>query len=108
MPIHGELLAWHFHEDGRDIRVTTTTRQFVLTNLSQVRRACLARLGLAWLPSTFVSERIAAGDLMDVLGHCRKIFEPYHLYYSSRRQKPPALAAFIQSLRQVHWPESGE
>ncbi|AJE47885.1 hypothetical protein [Celeribacter indicus] len=37
--------------------------------------------------------------LIEVLSDWRKTFEGYHLYYASRRQHTPALAALIEALR---------
>lgn len=98
LPTHGELFAWTFSDRGKDIRVTTQGR-LVFTSIIQVRQACLAGFGLAYLPLDFVADHIAGGALVEVLGDWRKTFEGYHLYYPNRRQHPPALAALIDALR---------
>lgn len=98
LPTHGELFPWQFREDDKDMRVTTSG-QLVLTGLFQMRQACLAGLGLAWLPHDLVASWIAKGELIEVLSEWRKVFEPYHLYYPNRRQHSSAMAALIESLR---------
>ncbi len=98
LPTHGEFFAWTFHKGGKDLRVTTEGR-LVFTSIVQVREACLAGFGLAYLPLDFVTGHIASGALVEVLADWRKTFEGYHLYYPSRRQHPPALAALIKTLR---------
>lgn len=98
LPTHGELLPWHFVKNGKEIRVTTSG-QLVLTSLFQIREACLAGLGLAWLPQDLVATPVAAGELVEVLTAWRKVFEPYHLYYPSRRQHSSAMVALIDTLR---------
>ncbi len=98
LPTHGEVFAWTFSEGGRDLRVTTQG-QAVFTSVLQVREACLAGFGLAYLPRDYVASQIDAGELVEVLADWRKTFEGYHLYYPSRRQHPPALAALIDALR---------
>lgn len=98
LPTHGELFAWTFSKGGKDVRVTTSG-QVVFTSLLQVRQACLAGFGLAYMPLDFAARHIAAGELVEVLGDWRKTFEGYHIYYPSRRQQPPALAALIDALR---------
>jgi len=98
LPTHGEFFAWTFSGGGKDLRVTTEGR-LVFTSIIQVRLACLAGFGLAYLPLDFVSQDIAAGDLVEVLGDWRKTFEGYHLYYPNRRHHPPALSALIDALR---------
>lgn len=98
LPTHGEFFAWTFSKGGKDMRVTTGGR-LVFTSVLQVRQACLAGFGLAYLPLDFVAGHIAGGDLVEVLADWRKTFEGYHLYYPNRRQHPPALAALIEALR---------
>ena len=98
LPTHGELFAWTFSKGGKDLRVSTEG-QLVVTSILQVRQACLAGFGLAYMPRDYVSAHIAAGELVEILGDWRKVFEGYHLYYPSRRQHPPALAALIGCLR---------
>lgn len=95
---HGEVFAWTFSKGGKDLRVTTQGR-LVFTSVVQVRQACLAGFGLAYLPHDYVARHIAAGELVEVLADWRKTFEGYHLYYPNRRQHPPALAALIAALR---------
>lgn len=98
LPTHGEFFAWTFSKGGKDLRVTTEGR-LVFTSVVQVRQACLAGFGLAYLPLDFVSRHIAGGELVEVLADWRKTFEGYHLYYPNRRQHPPALAVLIDALR---------
>ncbi|MEA4837505.1 MAG: LysR family transcriptional regulator [Rhodospirillaceae bacterium] len=98
LPTHGEFFAWTFSKGGKDLRVTTQGR-LVFTSVVQVRQACLAGFGLAYLPLDFVAGHLADGELVEVLADWRKTFEGYHLYYPSRRQHPSALAALIGALR---------
>ncbi|MFT3975552.1 MAG: LysR family transcriptional regulator [Sphingomonas bacterium] len=98
LPTHGELLPWTFTKAGKDLRVTMTGR-LVFTSVPQVRQACLAGFGLANLPLDYVRADIDSGALVEVLADWRKTFEGYHLYYPSRRQRPPALAALLDVLR---------
>lgn len=98
LPTHGEFFAWTFSRGGKDLRVTTEGR-LVFTSVVQVRQACLAGFGLAYLPLDFVAGHIAGGELVEVLGDWRKTFEGYHLYYPNRQQHPPALAVLIDALR---------
>ncbi|MFT4012348.1 MAG: LysR family transcriptional regulator [Paracoccus sp. (in: a-proteobacteria)] len=98
LPTHGEFFAWVFSKGGKEVRVTTQGR-LVFTSVVQVRQACLAGFGLAYLPLDFVAGHIAGGELVEVLADWRKTFEGYHLYYPNRRQHPPALAALIGALR---------
>ena len=98
LPTHGEIFSWTFSKAGRDLRVATQGR-LVLTSLPQVLQACLADFGLAYLPRAYAAQLLGDGTLVEVLADWRKTFEGYHLYYPSRRQHPPALAALIEALR---------
>lgn len=98
LPTHGELFSWTFTSDGQDQRVKTTGR-LVFTTLHQVRAACLAGFGLAYLPRAYVASELKEGRLSEVLSDWQKTFEGYHLYYSNRRRHAPALAALIKALR---------
>ncbi|KDE20069.1 hypothetical protein AZ09_09400 [Acetobacter aceti 1023] len=97
LPTYGELFSWQFRKGGKDVRVTTSG-QIVLTSLFQIRSACLAGLGLTWLPLDFVASRIATGELIEVLTGWRKTFEPYHFYYPNRRPRSSAMTALINAL----------
>ncbi|GMB82542.1 LysR family transcriptional regulator [Shinella zoogloeoides] len=98
LPTHGELMAWTFSKASKDLRITAEGR-LVLTSVRQIREACLAGFGLAYLPRDYVAEEIEAGHVIEVLADWRKTFEGYHLYYPNRRQQAPALAALIAALR---------
>lgn len=98
LPTHGEFLAWAFSKGGKDLRVATEGR-LVFTSVMQVRQACLAGFGLAYLPLDLVAGHVASGELVEVLADWRRVYEGYHLYYPSRRQQSPAFAALIAALR---------
>ncbi len=71
----------------------------VTNSIASVRDAAVAGLGLAYLPQAYFREALASGDLVEVLGSWRKIFEPYHLYYPSRRHASPAFSLLVDALR---------
>ncbi|CDM63053.1 hypothetical protein LPU83_pLPU83d_1683 (plasmid) [Rhizobium favelukesii] len=61
--------------------------------------AVLLGYGLAYLPESFVSDRIKNGDLIQVLDEWCPLFEGYYLYYPNRRQNNPALSLVVDALR---------
>ena len=71
----------------------------VTNSIASVRDAALAGLGLAYLPQAYFRDALASGDLIEVLGSVRKTFEPYHLYYPSRRHPSPAFSLLLDALR---------
>jgi DNA-binding transcriptional LysR family regulator len=62
-------------------------------------RAALDGVGIARLPINAVEDPIANGQLIALLEGWRPRSVGFYLYYSSRRQMPAALQAFVQFLR---------
>ncbi len=95
---HGVRYRWLFQKSGRPIEVAvsgTLTVHGTAVLLEAVRRG----IGLG-----YVFEPLAAADLAEgTLETCLEPYAPswsrYHLYYPDRRQKSPALKAFIEVLR---------
>lgn len=71
----------------------------VTHSIASIRDAALSGLGLAYVPQAYVREELASGNLIEVLSGWRKTFEPYHLYYASRRQASPAFSLLVDALR---------
>jgi DNA-binding transcriptional LysR family regulator len=85
---------WEFEKAGRVIRVKPKA---VLISMQPALQVQAARDGLGFLMTFdgYVREAIAAGALVSVLADWCEPFPGPFLYYPSRRQPPPALAAFI-------------
>lgn len=94
----GGLYAWDFEEDGRPFEVRVAG-PYVFNDASLILQAALDGLGLAYVYEDEAREHIAAGRLVRVLEPWCVPFPGYYLYYPSRRQTPPALAALIEALR---------
>jgi DNA-binding transcriptional LysR family regulator len=94
----GDLYAWEFEKDGRELRVRVEG-QIVFNRPSLVVEAALAGFGLAFVPDDHVAEELASGRLVRVLEDWCPPFSGYHLYYPSRRQQSPAFAVVIDALR---------
>ncbi len=81
-------------QDGTDAEVQVAGR--LSGNTVQVlRKAALAGLGIALLPSTMTRRELHAGLLVPVLPHFRREGHGVHLVYASRRHLPSAVQAFI-------------
>ena len=98
LPTYGGLSAWDFARQGRELKVRVDG-QLILGNLSQILKAALAGLGLAWVPEDVVLPHIAKGKLKRVLDAWCQPFPGYHLYYPNRRQYSPALSALVDGLK---------
>jgi DNA-binding transcriptional LysR family regulator len=64
-----------------------------------VLRAALDGVGLAFLAEHQVELHLKSGALIRVLESWCQPYPGFFLYYPSRRQQPPALAALIDVLR---------
>ncbi|MGE4438168.1 LysR family transcriptional regulator [Achromobacter sp.] len=98
LPTHGEHFAWLFARAGKEQRVKVEG-PLIANSIASVRDAALAGLGLAYLPQAYFREALASGALIEVLSGWRKTFEPYHLYYPSRRHASPAFSLLVDALR---------
>ncbi|WP_397534982.1 LysR family transcriptional regulator [Roseateles sp.] len=81
--------------DGTEVEVQVAGR--LSGNTVQVlRKAALAGLGIALLPSTMTRRELRAGLLVPVLPQFQRKGHGVHLVYASRRHLPPAVSAFIE------------
>ena len=62
-------------------------------------RSALGGLGLAYLPEDSARPHVEAGRLVPVLDDWCEPFAGYHLYYPSRKENSPALAALVDAMR---------
>jgi DNA-binding transcriptional LysR family regulator len=88
--------TWSLSEhDGSAAEVHVAGR--LSGNTVQVlRKAALAGLGIALLPSTMTRREIRAGLLVPVLPQYHRRGHGVHLVYASRRHLPSAVSAFIE------------
>jgi DNA-binding transcriptional LysR family regulator len=90
----GAMLDWEFEKAGRAVKLSPPAR-LVVNHPAPAMRAARDGAGF-WLTfRDYVSEAIALGSLVSVLDDWCAPFPGPFLYYPSRRQPPPALAAFI-------------
>jgi DNA-binding transcriptional LysR family regulator len=90
----GAMLDWEFEKAGRAVKLSPPAR-LVVNHPGPAMRAACDGIGF-WLTfKDYLSERIASGALISVLDDWCAPFPGPFLYYPSRRQPPPALAAFV-------------
>jgi len=90
----GAMLDWEFEKAGRVVKVAPPAK-LVATYLGLAMRAALDGVGF-WLTfEGYVREAVQSGALASVLEDWCAPFPGPFLYYPSRRQPPPALAAFV-------------
>jgi DNA-binding transcriptional LysR family regulator len=80
------------------VRVNGT---FVANDAELLLDGALRGMGLATVFDADAAEHVAAGRLVRVLGDWCDPFPGFFLYYPSRRQTSPALAALVDALRYI-------
>jgi DNA-binding transcriptional LysR family regulator len=98
LPTQGNLYAWDFEKNGRELKVRVEG-QLVLSNAFQLVDAALAGFGLAYVHEDLAEPYLAKGRLKRVLEDWCPAYPGYHLYYPSRRQQMPAFALLVDALR---------
>ena len=90
----GAMLDWEFEKSGRTVKVAPPAK-LIATYVGLGMKAAADGVGF-WLTfEGYVREAIKSGALVSVLDDWCAPFPGPFLYYPSRRQPPPALAAFI-------------
>jgi DNA-binding transcriptional LysR family regulator len=94
----GGLYAWEFEKDGQELSVRVAG-SLVFSDGDLILQAALDGHGLATTFETQVEEHVASGRLIRVLEDWCAPYPGFFLYYPSRRQTLPAMAALIEALR---------
>ena len=91
---NGVMHDWEFEKAGRVVKVAPPA-PLVSTDLGMAMRAACDGVGFWATLDGYVHEAVQSGALVSVLDDWCPPFPGPFLYYPSRRQPPPALAAFV-------------
>jgi DNA-binding transcriptional LysR family regulator len=94
----GRLVPWEFEFQGREVAVDVSG-PLVVNEPELALDAALDGLGLAYVLEDRARPYLEAGRLNRLLEDWTPPFLGFFLYYPSRRQLPPTLAALVQILR---------
>ena len=94
----GQTYDWEFERDGRTL-VIKVTGPLIFNEPELMLEAALDGLGVAYILEEQASQHLSTGRLIRLLDAWTPPFPGYFLYYPSRRQIAPALAALITALR---------
>ena len=94
----GTIYAWEFECDGQALEVRVSG-PLTFNEPELMLEAALDGLGVGYLLNHEVARHIQEGRLVQLLTRWTPSFPGFHLYYSSRRQMRPVLAAFIEAVR---------
>ncbi len=98
MMASGGLYAWEFERDGRALDVKVEG-PLTFNEPALMLEAAVDGLGVAYVLEGQASPSIAEGRLIRLLEDWTPAFPGYFLYYPSRHQTPPVLAALVATLR---------
>jgi len=100
MMASGQTYDWEFERDGHalDIKVTGP---LTFNEPELMLEAALDGLGVAYVLQEQAQAHITSGRLSQLLADWTPPSPGYFLYYPSRRQMPPVLAALIAALRRA-------
>lgn len=94
----GTIYAWEFERDGHALEVHVPG-PLAFNEPELMLGAVLDGLGVGYLLDHEVAPYVTDGRLLRLLADWTPPFSGFHIYYSSRRQMRPILAAFIEALR---------
>jgi DNA-binding transcriptional LysR family regulator len=95
----GAIVNWDFERDGRELEFKIEGP--LIVNEPEIALDVAADgLGVAYVLEDRAARLLAEGRLVRMLADWTPPFPGFFLYYPSRRQMPPTLAAFIAVLRQ--------
>ncbi|MBI0327242.1 LysR family transcriptional regulator [Burkholderia plantarii] len=93
------LYAWEFERDGHAFRVNVTG-PLTFNDPGLMLDAAIDGLGIAYVLEHEAEAALRAGRLVRLLAAWTAPFPGFYLYYPSRRQVSPVLAAFLATLRE--------
>ena len=92
------VYKWEFDKGDESLAIAVNG-SLLLDELDLLIQAALDGAGLAWVAEDRITEHLASGALVRVLEDWCPPFPGFFLYYPSRRQRPAALTALIDTLR---------
>ncbi|MBO1360823.1 LysR family transcriptional regulator [Acetobacter sacchari] len=90
--------VWPLMNENGETHEIRRTPRFGSQDMTMVRDAAIAGLGVAWLPDHFVREALVDGCLVPVLPEWTGPNGIVHLVFTTRRGLPSAVRAFIDHL----------
>ncbi|MDR7194584.1 LysR family transcriptional regulator [Luteimonas terrae] len=102
----GRDVPWECVDAAGLERVVELRSRVAVNNAESYIACCLAGLGLIQIPRFDVQHLLDAGELVEVIPHCRAAAMPVSLLYPHRRSRSRRLVAFqdwFEGLMRPHW-----
>jgi DNA-binding transcriptional LysR family regulator len=94
----GGLMPWTFDRGNRSVTLQPAGR-YIVNDLQAALLAACNGIGLAYLPAPLVQSRLESGEIAQVMPEWRHEISGIFVFYSSRRQIPAPLQAFVDFLK---------
>lgn len=94
---HGTEFVWEFNVNGRKVELIPQS-QFSSSNDLRII-AVLDGLGIGWFARINVEDELATGKLIELLPEFAVTYEPFYIYYPSRKGHSNAFKLVIDALR---------
>jgi DNA-binding transcriptional LysR family regulator len=95
---NGKLLAWDFEKRGQTLAIEVQGA-LTLNHEGLMIEAALAGLGIAYVFKSSVRGALKAERLVSLLDDWCPSFPGAYLYYPGNRNIPPALRAFVETVK---------
>ncbi|CAI3934614.1 LysR family transcriptional regulator [Commensalibacter papalotli (ex Botero et al. 2024)] len=99
LPTAGNLYAWEFEVNKREVKVHVDG-QLICNTLTQMLQAAFDGFGFAYVPEDEVNIALQQGRLVRVLEDFCPNIPGYYLYYPNRRQHSFAFSLFLKIFQQ--------
>ena len=90
-PTSGKLQEWVLQPDT----VLPAPSTLVCNNMEAMREACIAGLGIAYMPDFLARDALRSGALSPVLAQCGDLGGQFWMLWPASRQLSPKLRAFV-------------
>ncbi|MCX8649652.1 LysR family transcriptional regulator [Gilliamella sp. B2776] len=94
---HGVELSWEFNDYGNTV-IYQPSSQLVLNNHLR-KQAALDGLGITWVGRREVEKELAEGTLVELLTDFAITYEPFYIYYPSRKGHSNVFKLVLEALK---------
>jgi DNA-binding transcriptional LysR family regulator len=101
LPWDGTIRRWEFERAGERIEVAVDG-PLVVNDFDLALSAAIDGIGVAYLPLEWVQPLVDTGRLVVLLEEWAPSLAGFYLYYSSRRQVPLPLKAFVEFVQKAN------
>lgn len=94
---HGAELSWEFNDNGNTL-IYHPSSQLIFNNHLR-KQAALDGLGITWVGRLEVEEELAEGTLVELLADFAMTYEPFYIYYPSRKGHSNVFKLILEALK---------